>query len=158
RLLLTVQAIAAVTRRGSCCSISTSGIDVPQPTNATAGAVVGAVNSPRTQNGHIRNDTGDASRRIWTAFSSPSCRRKCAANDRACTRVTLQNLHGKEGVSGSSPEEGSAKAPHNGAFCLGSRGVQILDRVGREAAGTAVASASPSVRGRPCLCQACTSS
>jgi hypothetical protein len=26
--------------------------------------------------------------------------------------------HGKEGVSGSSPEEGSAKAPHNGAFSV----------------------------------------
>jgi len=31
------------------------------------------------------------------------------------------SLHGKEGVDGSSPSEGSAKAPHNGAFCFGSR-------------------------------------
>jgi hypothetical protein len=27
-----------------------------------------------------------------------------------------KRAHGKEGVSGSSPEEGSAKAPHSGAF------------------------------------------
>jgi len=40
------------------------------------------------------------------------------ANDRACTRVTLPNLHGKEGVDGSSPSEGSAKAPQNGVFCI----------------------------------------
>ena len=29
-------------------------------------------------------------------------------------------LHGKEGVDGSSPSEGSAKAPHNRSFCFGS--------------------------------------
>jgi hypothetical protein len=39
-------------------------------------------------------------------------------NDRACTRVTLSNFHGKEGVDGSSPSEGFAKAPQIGAFCL----------------------------------------
>ena len=32
-------------------------------------------------------------------------------SDRACTRVTPRNLHGKEGVDGSSPSEGSAKRP-----------------------------------------------
>jgi hypothetical protein len=35
--------------------------------------------------------------------------------------------HGKEGGSGSSPEEGSAKAPHNGAFRFGSI-LQIVER------------------------------
>ena len=40
------------------------------------------------------------------------------ANDRACTRATLPNFHGKEGVDGSSPSEGSAKAPHNAGFCF----------------------------------------
>jgi hypothetical protein len=39
-------------------------------------------------------------------------------HDRACTRIPLPNLHGKEGVDGSSPSEGSAKAPQNGAFCF----------------------------------------
>ena len=32
--------------------------------------------------------------------------------------MTLRNLHGKEGVDGSSPSEGSAKAPHVGAFVI----------------------------------------
>jgi hypothetical protein len=53
---------------------------------------------PRTQNGHIRNDTRDASRRIVGASCSAICRRNCVADDRACTRVTPKNLHGKEGV------------------------------------------------------------
>jgi hypothetical protein len=30
-----------------------------------------------------------------------------------------EKFHGKEGFSGSSPEEGSAKAPHVGAFLFG---------------------------------------
>ena len=38
--------------------------------------------------------------------TSEICRRNCVASDRACTRVTAQNLHGKEGVNGSSPLEG----------------------------------------------------
>ena len=74
-----------------------------------AGGVVSASNHARTQNGHIRNDTRDHSRRIVGASFSPICRRNCAAHDRACTRVTPRNLHGKEGVSGSSPEEGFRK-------------------------------------------------
>ena len=32
----------------------------------------------------------------------------------------VEHLHGKEGVDGSSPSEGSAKAPHNGASGFGS--------------------------------------
>jgi hypothetical protein len=40
----------------------------------------------------------------------------CVASDRACTRLTLRNLHGKEGVDGSSPSEGSAKAVQIAAF------------------------------------------
>jgi hypothetical protein len=72
---------------------------------------------PRTQNGHIRNDTRDASRRIPDAWIGPICRRNCVADDRACTRVTPRNLHGKEGVGGSSPPGGSAKAPQTGVFC-----------------------------------------
>jgi hypothetical protein len=38
------------------------------------------------------------------------------ADDRACTRLPPLNFHGKEGVGGSSPPEGSAKAPQIGAF------------------------------------------
>jgi hypothetical protein len=48
------------------------------------GCVTRSDNYSRTQNGHIRNDTRDASRRISTACNSPICRKNCAASDRAC--------------------------------------------------------------------------
>jgi hypothetical protein len=38
---------------------------------------------------------------------------------RACPPVPPLDLHGKEGVDGSSPSEGSAKAPHDGTFLVG---------------------------------------
>ncbi len=75
-----------------------------------------------TARGHktdIRNDTRDVSRRITRAANLSICRRKCRASDRACTRLTLPNLHGKEGVYGSSPSEGFVKTLQNGSFsCL----------------------------------------
>ena len=46
------------------------------------------------------------------------CREKRVADDRACTRVTLSNLHGKEGVDGSSPSEGFSKVPVNWHFLV----------------------------------------
>jgi hypothetical protein len=55
-------------------------------------------NDPRTQNGHIRNDTRDVSRRTGGPSATAICRRNCVANDHACTRVTLSNFHGKEEV------------------------------------------------------------
>jgi hypothetical protein len=39
---------------------------------------------------------------------------------RPCPPRPTRNLHGKEGVDGSSPSEGSAKAPHVGAFAFSS--------------------------------------
>jgi hypothetical protein len=77
---------------------------------ASFSGVFCSVNSERTQNGHIRNDTRDVWRRIARASDGGICRRKCVTHDRACTRVPLPNFHGKEGVGGSSPPEGSAKA------------------------------------------------
>jgi hypothetical protein len=55
-----------------------------------------------TVSGH-KTDTSETtravvSRRISTASTSPICRRKCVASDRPCTRVTPQDLHGKQGV------------------------------------------------------------
>ena len=92
---------------------------VPSPARrAASDSVVCQDITARTQNGHIRNDTRVASRRIRGALIRPICRKNCVASDRACTPVTPGNLHGKEGVDGSSPSEGSAKAPQNGAFCL----------------------------------------
>jgi hypothetical protein len=42
------------------------------------------------------------------------------ASARPCPPVPPHNLHGKEGVDGSSPSEGFAKAPEIGAFSFGS--------------------------------------
>ena len=61
------------------------------------GCVVALGTRARTQNGHIRNDTRDVPRRISSACNSAICRKKYVASDRACTRVTLQNFHDKEG-------------------------------------------------------------
>src|SRR6266508_4911599 len=46
--------------------------------------------------------------------SKPQKQAKSVAT--GCHRLP-QEIHGKEGVDGSSPSEGSAKVPHNGAFC-----------------------------------------
>src|SRR6266540_3674814 len=54
--------------------------------HAKGRTVVGVVNSSRTQNGHIRNDTRDLSRHIEHSANGPICRRNCVTND------------GKEGV------------------------------------------------------------
>jgi hypothetical protein len=53
------------------------------------------------------------------------------ANDRACTRVTLPNFHGKEGVSGSSPEEGLQK-PRTSGFSVQDDLLQSKRAVGME--------------------------
>jgi hypothetical protein len=42
------------------------------------------------------------------------CRTNVIADDWACTPLPRQNFHGKEGVDGSSPSEGSAKAQQMG--------------------------------------------
>jgi hypothetical protein len=42
------------------------------------------------------------------------CRRIVPAGARPCPPIPPLNLHGKEGVDGSSPSEGSAKAPQTG--------------------------------------------
>jgi hypothetical protein len=93
-------------------------------------AVVGTVNGARTQNGHIRNDTRDALRRILSVSKLAIYRRKCVASDRACTRVPPLNFHGKEGVDGSSPSEGSRrqKIPGNRGFLLSRLALQSTSR------------------------------
>jgi hypothetical protein len=94
---------------------ATAGRSIPMAPRALIVRVALVGIRPWTQNGHIRNDTRDVSRRILNASFEPICRKNYVADDRACTRVTLSNFHGKEGVSGSSPEEGSAKVPQSGA-------------------------------------------
>jgi hypothetical protein len=65
-----------------------------------------------TARGH-KTDTSEATRATpRDAFPVAQkrwiSRRNCAARDRTCTRGTCPNLHGKEGVDGSSPSEGFA--------------------------------------------------
>jgi hypothetical protein len=88
----------------------------PRAVSGSRCGVVSTGTRPRTQNGHIRNDTRDASRRMVRSRIRSICRKNCVASERACTRVTPQNLHGKEGVDGSSPSEGSAKAAQIAGF------------------------------------------
>jgi hypothetical protein len=90
----------------------------PGAVSAEMRNVVIVVNDARTQNGHIRNDTRDVSRRLSRAEIGPFCRGKCVANDRPCTRLTLSDFHGKEGVDGSSPSEGLPKVPANRHFVV----------------------------------------
>src|SRR6266542_4427754 len=50
-----------------------------------------------------------------TRRAGPICRKNVIARARPCPPVPPLNLHGKEGVDGSSPSEGSAKVPQIGA-------------------------------------------
>ena len=45
------------------------------PLSLSQNAVVCVNNMLRTQNGHIRNDTRDVTRRIFTASNGPICRK-----------------------------------------------------------------------------------
>jgi hypothetical protein len=98
------------------CSLRESRADHNVLRGLSRGHVVIFVNDARTQNGHIRNDTRDASRRTCRAWDTAICRTNCVASDRACTRVTRPNFHGKEGVDGSSPSEGFRRNPANRAI------------------------------------------
>ncbi len=52
------------------------------------------------------------------AAEAAPCRKNAVASAVPPSPSRTRILHGKEGVSGSSPEEGSAKAPHVDAFPL----------------------------------------
>src|SRR6266511_560416 len=45
-------------------------------------------------------------------------RRPARIDPSALLAQLVEHLHGKEGVDGSSPSEGSTKTPHVGAFCF----------------------------------------
>ena len=94
------------------------------------GCVVALGTRARTQNGHIRNDTRDHSRRIVGASFSPICRRNRVADDRTCTR------DGKEGVDGSSPSEGFEVSPAQPLLPLS--GLASVAGFGVHAASTSV--------------------
>ena len=48
----------------------------------------------------------------------PACERAGLQSRHALLAQSVEHLHGKEGVGGSSPPEGFAKAPQIGAFCF----------------------------------------
>jgi hypothetical protein len=75
-------------------------------------------NAPRVRDGYISESTRGHTRALPTHSDRPICRTNVPANDRACTPVPPQNFHGKEGVGGSSPPEGSEKAPQIAAFSV----------------------------------------
>jgi hypothetical protein len=51
----------------------------------------------------------------WQMAGGQNPRKQAKTVANGCHR-SPETFHGKEGVDGSSPEEGSAKAPHTGAF------------------------------------------
>jgi hypothetical protein len=55
--------------------------------------VVQMDDSPRTQNGHIRNDTRDASRRILESSSMSICRRNCSGLTVANREERKRGIH-----------------------------------------------------------------
>jgi hypothetical protein len=68
--------------------------------------VVKTDNEPRVRDGYMSPSTCGHPRAQLANAERWICRRKALTDDRACTRVTLPNFHGKEGVDGSSPSEG----------------------------------------------------
>ena len=64
-------------------------------------------NAARVRDGYIRSSTRGHTRARPTRPEGSFCRRNVIASARSCPPVPPLNLHGKEGVDGSSPSEGS---------------------------------------------------
>ena len=73
-------------------------------------------NTRRVRDGYISESTCGHARALPTRSERPICRTNVTANDRACTRLSPQNFHGKEGVDGSSPSEGFVNTLHIGTI------------------------------------------
>ena len=66
------------------------------------------------------NATTGAPARVTCRLEIPAvCPTSVPSQTRACPRFPPRNLNGKEGVDGSSPSEGSAKAQQIGDLSLG---------------------------------------
>src|SRR5262249_39687479 len=72
---------------------------------------------PGVRDGYVTPSTSGHPRALATRAEGPVCRTNVSASARACTPLPPQNLHGKEGVDGSSPSEG-LKRPANRDFVL----------------------------------------
>jgi hypothetical protein len=73
-------------------------------------------NQPRVRDGYNRLSTRGHMRPSSAQTNQLICRRIVPADARRCTPTPTRNLHGKEGISGSSPEEG-LKFLQIGTFC-----------------------------------------
>ena len=74
-------------------------------------------NIRRVRDGYISESTRGHPRALPAHDDWLICRTNMSANVRACTPLPRQNFHGKEGVGGSSPPEGSVKALQVGICC-----------------------------------------
>jgi hypothetical protein len=72
------------------------------------------LDSSRVRDGYARSSTNDHAQALPTRTERLLSRTNALANDRACTPLPPLDLHGKEGVDGSSPSEGLYKSPANG--------------------------------------------
>jgi len=84
------------------------------------------VENARVREGYIRSTTAGHARTSLLVPIPPLCRPIVHPPDRPGTPVRPSAFHRKEGVDGSSPSEGSARAPHAGAFSL-SRSDRLAD-------------------------------
>ena len=66
-------------------------------------------NAPRVRDGYIKRGHARARAARGTSLKAPICRENVIANARRCPPVPPLNLHGKQGVDGSSPSEGLEK-------------------------------------------------
>jgi hypothetical protein len=73
-------------------------------------------NMSRVRDGYTSESTAGHARALATHGQPRTCRTNVAATDRACKQLPPPNLHGKEGVNGSSPSEGFEKIPANEAL------------------------------------------
>ena len=88
--------------------------------------VLKTANDTRVRDGYIRLSTRGHARTRSTRLEDSICRKNVPASVRPCPPVPPLNLHGKEGVDGSSPSEGFTKALQNGLYCCRSGYDSIL--------------------------------
>ncbi len=86
-------------------------------------------NAPRVRDGYISRGTRGYARARETRLERSISRRNVTASARPCLPVPPLNLHGKEGVNGSSPLEGFVRNPANGSFCCLPRRSASVSRV-----------------------------
>jgi hypothetical protein len=70
-------------------------------------SVLRSDNTTRVRDGYNRLTTRGHARASATQNDLPICRENVPADAPPCPPIPTQNLHGKEGVDGSSPSEGS---------------------------------------------------